>query len=92
MVTYQNNLSTITQEVFKMNGKVNHIENQEVKEGIAKKTRAQYRREEKADRKKTKAGFKMVGSVLSGEEIERRKQDILASLKSRTWRDLETKG
>ena len=75
-----------------MNGKANDVINQEVKEGIAKKTRAQYRREAKADRKKTKVGFKSVGSVLSDEEIERRKQGILADLKSRSWRDLETKG
>ena len=75
-----------------MNGISNSGVNQAVKEGIAKKTRAQYRREEKTDRKKTKPNIKVVGAPMSDAEIERRKQELLGSLTSKTWRDLETQG
>ena len=75
-----------------MNGISNNAVNQEVKEGIAKKTRAQYRREAKADRKKAKAKLKVVGVPMSDEEIDRRKQELLSGLTSKTWRDLETRG
>ena len=75
-----------------MNSISNNGANQEVKEDIAKKTHAQYRREAKEGRKKTKAKLKVVGVPMSDEEIERRKQALLSSLTSKTWRDLETRG
>ena len=76
-----------------MNGISKNGVNQEVKEGIAKKTRAQYRREAKADRKGSrKSKLKVVTAPMSDEEIKKRKQELLNNLTSKTWRDLETKG
>ena len=55
-----------------MNGISNNGVNQEVKEGIAKKTRAQYRREAKADRKGSKKSkLKVVTAPMSDEEIKK---------------------
>ena len=73
-----------------MNGISNNEVNQEVKEGSAKKTRVQCRREAKVDRRK--ARIKVAGVPMSDEEIEKRKQELLGSLMSKTWRDLETRG
>ena len=77
-----------------MNSKTNNGTNQEVKEGTAKKTLVQRRREAKADRKKSKAKaeIKVYGVPMSDEEFERRKQELLSGLTSKTWRDLETQG
>ena len=72
--------------------------NQELKESAVKKTRAQYRREEKARNKeieknsKRKDRFAVAGAPISNEEFNRKRKEFLGSLKSRTWRHLETGG
>ena len=75
-----------------MNSKTNNGTNQEVKEGTTKKTRAQYRREAKENKGKAKVKIKAVGVPMSNGEIERRQQELLSNLTSKTWRDLETQG
>ena len=72
--------------------------NQELKESAVKKTRAQYRREEKARNKeieknsKRKDRFAVAGAPISNEEFNRKREEFLGSLTSRTWRHLETGG
>ena len=75
-----------------MNGISSQTVNQEAREGSAKKTRAQCRREAKERNKTAKSKLKAVGVPMSDEEFERRRQFLLNDLKSKTWRDLETKG
>ena len=72
--------------------------NQELNEGVVKKTRAQYRREEKAREKENKKNkrinnkFEAAGVPLKNDEFNQKMEEFLATLKSRTWRHLETKG
>lgn len=81
-----------------MNGISKDEINQEAMEGTAKKKRAQYRREEKAKTKENKKksnnknNTMIVAAPMSNNEFDRKRDEILGTLKSKTWRDLETGG
>ena len=70
-----------------MNGISNESVNQEVKEEIVKKKCIQRSKKDKKN-----VIFTGIEAPLSNEEYERRRKEVLDSLKSKTWRHLETNG
>ena len=77
-----------------MNTTTDSMKNQAAQNDLGKKSRAERRREtrEAAKAEKHKAGTANAPRTQEQEEMLRKANEIMESLKSRTWRDLETKG